>query len=190
MTRRHHRKSGARRIAVVLAAIAALSLTAIGPGRAFGAVCDGHLAAPGDDASYQPGPGGVTIDRSTSLTPVVIIGSEGNDTLIGGHAGDFICGRGGNDHIEGGDGADTIYGNTGSDTIIGGNGADKLVAGWGLDDYINAIDVPPVDDPTIEAGFGLKHCDVDVADTHVYNCTPVVVGGRAIGLNPLPLPFP
>jgi hypothetical protein len=188
MTPRHHRKSGARRIAVVLAATAALSLTAIGPGRTFGALCDGHLAPVGNDASYQRGP--VTIDRSTSAMPVVIIGSEGNDTLTGGHAGDFICGRGGNDHIEGGDGDDTIYGDTGSDTIIGGNGADKLVAGWGLDDHIDSVDAPPAPDPIIEGGFGFKECVVDGMDTSMRNCTPVLLGGKAIGLNPFPLPFP
>lgn len=190
MKRLSQRGAGARRVAVVLSAATVLTVAAIGPGRTLGATCDGHLAAIGNDASYQMGP--VTIDRSTSATAVVIIGSEGNDTLKGGSGDDFICGRGGDDHIEGGGGQDTLYGDSGSDRIIGGNGVDKLFGGWGLDDYIDARDTPAADDSSVDGGFGIKHCDVDVADTHVENCKPPIATflNRTVGLNPFPLPPP
>lgn len=186
LNQRGHR---AKRVAVVAAAATAIAFAAIGPGRTLGATCDGHLAAIGDDASFQRGP--VTIDRSTSVTPVVIIGSEGDDTLMGGSGDDFICGRGGDDQIKGNGGADTIYGDSGSDNIIGGNGVDKLFGGWGLDDYIDARDTPAANDASVDGGFGTKRCDVDPVDTHVENCRGLFTpGGRAVGLNPFPLPPP
>jgi Ca2+-binding RTX toxin-like protein len=189
MTRRNqHRRVRARRMAIVLSATAALSVAAIGPGRTFGATCDGMLAAPGDDASYQPGPSGVTIDRSTAVADVVIIGSEGNDTLKGGAGNDHICGRGGNDTIEGNAGDDTIFGNSGSDYINGGVGLDNLHAGWGVFDEIDATDGAV--DPVLDCGFGLfKYCHGDGGDVFPGSIT-LFTGGPQVGLNPFPLPPP
>jgi Ca2+-binding RTX toxin-like protein len=71
-----------------------------------------------------------------------IVGTPGNDVLIGTAADEVICGRGGNDTIRGrgGDdvlkgeaGNDTIYGEGGSDDLLGGRGKDKLYGGNGPD---------------------------------------------------------
>ncbi|MEH2391510.1 MAG: calcium-binding protein [Nostoc sp.] len=51
-----------------------------------------------------------------------IIGTKGNDTLLGGNSADTINGLGGND---------TIIANKGNDTLIGGGGKDKFVYNLG-----------------------------------------------------------
>jgi hypothetical protein len=191
MTPRHlHRSVTARRIAVVLSATAALTLAAIPRGQTYGATCEGSLASPAPpggpawDASFEPGP--VTIDASGWAGPagLVIIGSEGSDTLIGSPFDDKICGRGGNDYIDGGAGADTINGGFGSDTIFGGPGADfKIDGSWG-NDYINAVDTPAVADVVIVGGLGFNSCFLDGLDP------PNATGCGLVDLNPFPLPFP
>ncbi|RVT83924.1 type I secretion protein [Rhodobacteraceae bacterium CCMM004] len=78
-----------------------------------------------------------------------VIGSEGNDTLVGfdqqgtdpsdvftnqfwGRGGDdSIDGRAGDDLLDGGDGDDTISGGAGADDISGGEGDDDLTVGVG-----------------------------------------------------------
>jgi Ca2+-binding RTX toxin-like protein len=69
-----------------------------------------------------------------------VVGTSGNDTIIGdngdgaGYAkGDNLNSGNGNDLIIGGTGIDTITAGTGSDTISGGGGADWLHAGTGID---------------------------------------------------------
>src|SRR5881394_3394429 len=46
------------------------------------------------------------------LTPAVLVGGSGNDSLVGG---------GGNDLIFGGAGNDSLFGNDGNDTLTGGS---------------------------------------------------------------------
>ena len=75
---------------------------------------------------------------------VVIGGSAGPDTMIGGIGDDSIWGRTGNDRIEGGDGADHIEGGAGHDIITdlsgpdvieGGDGHDAINVGNGPEDF-------------------------------------------------------
>ena len=76
---------------------------------------------------------------------VVIGGSSGPDTMIGGIGDDSIWGRAGDDRIEGGDGADHIEGGSGNDIITdlsgpdvieGGAGHDAINAGNGPEDFV------------------------------------------------------
>ena len=76
-----------------------------------------------------------------------IIGTDGNDTLIGWSAkrtergqtdtdpwsgrDDLIDARGGDDSVDGGDGHDLILGGPGRDTLAGGRGADTILPGAG-----------------------------------------------------------
>ncbi|MFI8748322.1 peroxidase family protein [Pseudomonas sp. NPDC077186] len=89
---------------------------------------------------------------------VVLGGSEGNDTLIGGIGDDTLWGDGGNDRLEGGYGNDIIQGGDGDDIITdiggddiikagdgndvihGGNGLDLIFAGDGHDFVIGGTD--------------------------------------------------
>ena len=75
----------------------------------------------------------------------VIVGSDGVDTINGGSGNDVICGEGGNDVIDGGSGVDVLIGDnadlppflpsngTNNDHLIGGSGADHLFGVGGND---------------------------------------------------------
>jgi Ca2+-binding RTX toxin-like protein len=98
----------------------------------------------------------ITLGNS-SVAPLNILGTAGNDTLIGGafadtvvgdDGNDLILGRGGSDSLYGGNDNDTIDGEDGSDLVLGGNGSDSLYGGNGNDivygesgnDYLNGGD--------------------------------------------------
>lgn len=69
---------------------------------------------------------------------VIVQGTEGDDVLLLGTEGnDSIYGYGGNDRLEGGGGNDTLYAHGGNDTIFGGDGLDTIAGGEG-DDIIDA----------------------------------------------------
>ncbi|MEJ7929782.1 peroxidase family protein [Ramlibacter sp. AN1015] len=93
---------------------------------------------------------------------VVLGGTQGDDTLIGGRGDDTLWGDGGNDRLEGGYGvdhlfggegddiitdagtdsgeADVIHGDGGNDVINGGNGLDLLFGGEGQDFIFGGAD--------------------------------------------------
>src|SRR4051812_47500009 len=80
-----------RRVALLAATTAYVAGMALAPpAQTFGGSCNGHLSSVGYDASHERGP--VTIDASKELAGVVIIGSRGDDTIIGSDFDDFICG--------------------------------------------------------------------------------------------------
>ena len=67
-----------------------------------------------------------------------MIGTSGNDNMIGGSQADYICGNGGSDviignagddFIDGGDGGDMLFGEAGFDTIFGGADNDTINGG-------------------------------------------------------------
>lgn len=61
----------------------------------------------------------------------MLIGGAGNDTLIGAGGDDLLHADSGNNHMIGGEGHDTLVGGTGDDTLEGGWGDDLLIAGAG-----------------------------------------------------------
>lgn len=78
------------------------------------------------------------VSRGWAQSPVAspvctILGTEGNDRLIGTDGDDVICGLGGNDRIHGGGGNDLLIGGDGNDVIRGGSGDDILTGGDGRD---------------------------------------------------------
>jgi Ca2+-binding RTX toxin-like protein len=79
------------------------------------------------------------------ITPKIINGTKGKDTINGTDAIETINGRGGNDTIIAGNGSDTLNGNKGNDTLNGeagqdtlngGRGKDKLTGGAGEDTFV------------------------------------------------------
>jgi len=68
-----------------------------------------------------------------------MLGTDGDDMLMGGPGPDLICGLGGNDTIDGGGGDDRIEGGDGNDRIEGGDGDDRIDGGDG-DDTIQGRD--------------------------------------------------
>lgn len=79
-------------------------------------------------------------DTDTIAITVAILGTSGNDTIIGTKRDDTIYGLAGNDliignkgvnTIDGGDGDDIIFGGRKADIIHGGNGNDRIIASNG-----------------------------------------------------------
>lgn len=56
----------------------------------------------------------------------ILMGTTGNDLIIGSAAADVIDGLGGNDCILGGGGDDSLTGNDGNDICLGGVGTDTF----------------------------------------------------------------
>jgi Ca2+-binding RTX toxin-like protein len=87
------------------------------------------------DASGMTGTASLVMgtNAGTALFPQTIIGTGGNDTLIGADGADTITGGAGNDIINGAESTDTIIGGAGNDTLDGDAGADILSGGAGND---------------------------------------------------------
>ncbi len=78
-----------------------------------------------------------------------LIGFSGSDTLIGGLGNDSLSGGGGQDILEGDEGNDTLSGGGGNDTVEGGIG-DDLLSGEGNADILNGGS----GDDTLSGGSG------------------------------------
>ncbi|HEX7598580.1 MAG TPA: hypothetical protein VF518_10230, partial [Polyangia bacterium] len=71
-----------------------------------------------------------TIDASAAAgVQHVLMGMDGNDTLIGSDLVDYLYGGKGNDILKGGASNDFLYGGDGDDVLQGGLGSDKLDGG-------------------------------------------------------------
>jgi len=62
-----------------------------------------------------------------------LVGTEGDDRLVGTSGNDVIDGRGGNDRLVGSGGADVLCGGGGRDVLRGGAGFDVMFGGGGRD---------------------------------------------------------
>ena len=98
--------------------------------------CDGRSATivgtPGDDTLVGTNGPDVIVGLGGNDT---IRGRRGDDVICGGNGSDTIYGNNGEDRIFGQRGRDFIYGNAHDDHIVGGPGPDRIDAGWG-DDYV------------------------------------------------------
>lgn len=63
-----------------------------------------------------------------------LIGTGGDNVLLGEDGDDRLVGLAGMDEIRGGFGADTIFGNSGDDLLLGEDGDDRINGGFGADD--------------------------------------------------------
>lgn len=77
-----------------------------------------------------------------SINRDTLMGMEGNDTLRGGASRDSLYGDGGNDlllgeegndSLDGGDGVNSLFGNAGNDSLLAGPGRDQFTGGTGFD---------------------------------------------------------
>ena len=100
----------------------------------------GVADAPTLDVSVSQGvPGGISSEPAAAdPTPDdssqhQIIGTEGDDIIVGENKEEFIDGGAGDDIIDGRGGADVIVGGDGNDMIDGGKGHDELFGGDGND---------------------------------------------------------
>lgn len=95
-------------------------------------VINGTIVGGGENGNAYAG-----VLTSSSGDDDVMVGTEGNDQIIGGNKSDTICALGGDDYIEGGvnDGSESEYinGGAGNDEIHGDTGSDELYGGTGDD---------------------------------------------------------
>jgi hypothetical protein len=113
-----------------------------------------------------------------------ILGTGGDDVIVGTPARDRIAARGGDDRVNGRQSADLLIGSKGRDRITGAKGKDRLVAGRGAD-HLNAVDAKA--DRLVNGGRGRDVCVIDRADRPALkNCEGVRVrsgtgGGGSTG---------
>ena len=69
-----------------------------------------------------------------------LIGLEGNDRLLGGTGWDYLHGGEGDDRLDGGIAIDHLFGDAGNDILIGGLGRDWLTGGAGVDTLTGGAD--------------------------------------------------
>ncbi|MCW2973072.1 MAG: calcium-binding protein [Thermoleophilia bacterium] len=86
----------------------------------------------------KPAQGAGVVDANCNgvndaLEPKFLVGTKGNDKLVGGVNADTLKGGAGNDVLLGGAGNDVLDGGVGNDKVDGGTGNDKIVGGAGND---------------------------------------------------------
>ena len=111
-------------------------------------------------------------DQFTNNTDIegLLLGFNGNDTLIGGSGfdqinggagNDLVRGSAGNDRLIGGNGDDTIFGDSGTDSIFGGDGTNTLRGGTGDDIIFGGNNVDTIfGEAGIDQIFGLAGDDI------------------------------
>jgi len=95
---------------------------------AFGAAIENLVGSPGNDQVL-----GNELANS-------ILGSAGNDTISGGRQSDSLDGGEGGDYIYGDKGMDLLTGGGGGDLLRGGRGNDTIITGVGFDDIVLQAD--------------------------------------------------
>jgi RTX calcium-binding nonapeptide repeat (4 copies)/WD40-like Beta Propeller Repeat len=99
-----------------------------------------------------------------------IVGTWGNDVLLGTRRADHICGRPGSDRIDGASGNDRLEAGSGADTVTGGSGRDA-VFGWDGPDVILVRDGQR---DTVECGAQRDTVVADRLDRVARDCERVV----------------
>ena len=85
--------------------------------------------------AQEPPPTDFCNDVAATVTGSgTIIGTPGDDVIVGSDGDDTIFGLGGNDVICAGDGNDTVFAGLGDDQVFGGGGNDTIVGDFGDDE--------------------------------------------------------
>jgi RTX calcium-binding nonapeptide repeat (4 copies)/Thrombospondin type 3 repeat len=101
-----------------------------------------------------------------------VLGTAGNDRLVGTPSSDKLRGRRGNDRLRGKPGADCVRGGRGKDGVNGGPGRDTITGGGG-GDGLNARDGKR---DVVRCGSGTDRARVDEKDVVAPSCEQVRVG--------------
>lgn len=100
------------------------------------------LAFKFDAQASVNGPVPVSAGTDTLVSIERVVGSFGNDTMVGNSAANVFVGGGGNDVLTGGLGADTLTGNSGADTFVFRTAAESTVATHDtITDFQHGVDV-------------------------------------------------
>src|SRR5690606_837180 len=96
-----------------------------------------------------------TIWTKADVQGMLLVGTDGNDSLIGNAGNNALFGGDGNDVLEGRGGKDTLDGGAGTDTLKGGDGGDIYQFGIGYgQDNIDEFDYYGAWSQTDKVQFG------------------------------------
>ena len=109
-------------------------------------------------AADQGGTGSTNAVNASIASVERVIGSVGNDMLLGSNLGDQLIGREGSDQIDGRGGNDIIYGGDSNDTLTGGDGNDFIHGGLGNDTINGGTNTDPsqIESDTVSYATGYR----------------------------------
>jgi len=110
-------------------ASATLTVTAAGPGPSPAAICALAIAEVGTGVGTYGRYKLVQAPAQGRSGNDVVVGTPGDDVLVGGSGNDVLCGLGGDDVLLGGSGNDHLDGGPDIDALTGGSGNDTLING-------------------------------------------------------------
>jgi hemolysin type calcium-binding protein len=128
----------------------------------------------------QLGNGGGFAQSTLAVTPVLMTGGAGNDTLLGGGGNDTLVGAGGNDALTAGTGNTRLIAASGNVTMTGGSGRNTYQGGPGAD-TIRARNGVTED---ITCGDGADSVAADASDTAAADCETVDRGTATTPVDP------
>jgi Ca2+-binding RTX toxin-like protein len=119
----------------------------------------------------------ITVVIGCEGVPATIVGTSGDDNLVGTEGPDVIAALAGDDEIDGTGGNDLICGQEGNDFMNGGTGNDNMFGNDGIDvmngeagdDTLDSVD-GVVNNDELDGGTGTDTCSSD-PDPEV-NCNP------------------
>ena len=114
-------------------ASATLTVTAAQPGPGPVAVCAQAIAEAGTGVGRYGSYKLVQAPARGRAGNEVVVGTAGDDVLVGGSGNDVLCGLGGDDVLSGESGNDHLDGGSDDDVLSGGSGNDHLDGGAGID---------------------------------------------------------
>ena len=110
-------------------ASATLTVTAAGSGPSPAAICTLAIAEAGTGVGTYGRYKLVQAPAQGRSGNDVVVGTAGDDILVGGSGNDVLCGLGGDDVLLGGSGNDHLDGGPDIDALTGGSGNDTLING-------------------------------------------------------------
>lgn len=153
---------GKRTIAAEGLIIATTDAVTTGSSIVFDSSAEDYIA--GIDLSASATTAGSLIDNSAgngATQGMILKGTEGDNTILGGDGADQITGGSGGDSLTGGEGADTIdAGTEGTDILVGGDGDDYL----DLNTDLSKDDLITGGDGTDTIAFSHKSASTNILD--------------------------
>jgi hypothetical protein len=116
-----------------------------------------------------------------------LVGTSGRDLLVGGDGDDVLVGRGGVDLLCGGPGDDILRGGRGGDIVIGAAGSDRMFGGPGPDLLLGGMDrdaaYGQAGPDHIDGGIGDDGCFGGGGDDVIAGCAVTVGAAVRFGGN-------
>lgn len=121
--------------------------------------------------------------------PFLVVGTDGDDEIVGSAGADCIIGGGGRDELSGGAGNDVLVGGEGDDLFDPGLGNDWLFGGPGIDDLREGGGIDRFDDGvfchTNQDTAGLVRCQVPTPPATPTSASPAPASPAPVSPTPV-----